>query len=168
MKYEVTLEGRTRTVDVSPDGIGWFVALDDEPAVTVHGHRTDAATWTLRVNEGPRLKLGVALHKDAVFVLDGDTPARGEVVDPRAAALAHAAHAGQGRVSTAMPGAVVRVLVVEGAVVAAGQVLVVVEAMKMENEFKAPFAAKVTSVAVSAGVAVEAGALLVVLEAIDG
>jgi biotin carboxyl carrier protein len=60
------------------------------------------------------------------------------------------------------------VLVVEGAMVAAGQVLVVVEAMKMENEFKAPFAAKVTSVAVSAGVAVEAGALLVVLEAIDG
>lgn len=168
MKYDVTLGGRTRSVDVRPDGKGWSVTLDDAPAVAVVGSRTDAATWTLRVGDGPRRKLGVALNKDAVFVLDGDAPARGEVVDPRSAALEHAGHAGQGRVATAMPGAVVRVLVTEGLTVAAGQVLVVVEAMKMENEFKAPFAARVVTVAVGAGQAVEAGSLLVVLEPIDG
>ncbi len=168
MKYDVTLGGRTRSVDVQADVAGWKVSLDDAPPVVVRGRRTDTATWTLRAGDGPRRKIGVALHKDSVFVLDGEQPARGEVVDPRSAALDHAGHAGQGRVCTAMPGAVVRVLVLEGGTVASGQVLVVVEAMKMENEFKAPFAARVSTVAVVAGQAVEAGSLLVVLEPIDG
>ncbi|MCB9680888.1 MAG: biotin/lipoyl-binding protein [Alphaproteobacteria bacterium] len=66
-----------------------------------------------------------------------------------------------------MPGAVVRVQVSAGDSVHAGQVLVVVEAMKMENEFKAPFAGVVASVEVAAGQAVESGAVLVVLDPAD-
>lgn len=168
MKYDVTLDGLTRSVEVRPAANGWEVALDGGAAVAVSGGPVGASHWALRMGDGPRRKLGVALHDDAVFVLDGDAPARGEVLDPRKAALDNAGHAGQGRVATAMPGAVVRVLVAEGATVAAGQVLVVVEAMKMENEFKAPFAATVVSVAVSPGQAVEAGTVLVMLEALDG
>jgi biotin carboxyl carrier protein len=63
-----------------------------------------------------------------------------------------------------MPGKVVRVLVAPGDDVQAGQGLVVVEAMKMENEIGSPRAARVKSVEVSPGQNVETGARLVVLE----
>jgi propionyl-CoA carboxylase alpha chain len=62
-----------------------------------------------------------------------------------------------------MPGMVVRVLVEPGAAVAQGQSLIVVEAMKMENELKAPGAGTVTKVHVLAGAKVEKGDLLVEL-----
>jgi biotin carboxyl carrier protein len=63
-----------------------------------------------------------------------------------------------------MPGRVVRVLVKPGDEVAARQGLVVVEAMKMENELAAARPGRVTDVAVTEGVSVEAGRLLVVIE----
>jgi biotin carboxyl carrier protein len=63
-----------------------------------------------------------------------------------------------------MPGMVLRVEVEAGQTVAAGQGVVIVEAMKMENELKAPAAGVVARVLVAAGQAVEKGAVLVVLE----
>jgi biotin carboxyl carrier protein len=62
-----------------------------------------------------------------------------------------------------MPGRVVRVLVEAGKDVEAGQGLVVVEAMKMENELRALRAGRVTEIAVREGQTVETGALLVVV-----
>jgi biotin carboxyl carrier protein len=67
-------------------------------------------------------------------------------------------------VDAVMPGKVVRVLVAPADVVQAGQGLVVVEAMKMENEIGAPRAGRVKSVDVSPGQTVETGTRLVVLE----
>ncbi len=67
-------------------------------------------------------------------------------------------------VRTSMPGKIVAVEVAEGDRVEAGQGLVVVEAMKMENEIKSPKAGVVTKVGVKAGQAVEAGTVLVVVE----
>jgi biotin carboxyl carrier protein len=63
-----------------------------------------------------------------------------------------------------MPGRVVRVLVAPGDEVAARQGVVVVEAMKMENELRAPRGGRVKDVTVSAGTSVEAGRILVVIE----
>jgi pyruvate carboxylase subunit B len=60
-----------------------------------------------------------------------------------------------------MPGRVVKVLVAVGDEVAAQQAVVVVEAMKMENELRANVAGRVESVHVKAGDAVEGSALLV-------
>ena len=60
-----------------------------------------------------------------------------------------------------MPGLIVRVLVGPGDTVEAGQGLIVMEAMKMENELRAPAAGTVKVVAVQQGAAVEKGALLV-------
>jgi pyruvate carboxylase subunit B len=62
-----------------------------------------------------------------------------------------------------MPGRIVRVLVAKGATVRPGQGLVVVEAMKMENEVRASAAGVVIEVHVTAGDAVEASAKLVTL-----
>jgi len=63
-----------------------------------------------------------------------------------------------------MPGKVVRLLVTPGQEVQAGQGLIVVEAMKMENEIASPRAGRVAEVAVTSGQTVESGAKLVVLE----
>ena len=63
-----------------------------------------------------------------------------------------------------MPGKVVRVLVKPGDTVAARQPLVVVEAMKMENELRAGRDGTVAEVHVREGVSVDAGALLIVIQ----
>jgi biotin carboxyl carrier protein len=63
-----------------------------------------------------------------------------------------------------MPGRIVRVLVTAGDEVAAGQPLVVVEAMKMENELRSPKAGRVREVSVGEGMSIEAGRLLVVVD----
>ncbi len=66
-------------------------------------------------------------------------------------------------VVSVMPGKVVRVLVAAGDEVEAGQGLVVVEAMKMENEIGAPKAGRIASIDVEPGRAVEAGTTLLVI-----
>lgn len=72
--------------------------------------------------------------------------------------------AGPAPVKAAMPGRVIRVLAAEGESVSAGQGLVVLEAMKMQNEINAPRAGVVRQLAVSEGAVVAAGALLCLLE----
>jgi biotin carboxyl carrier protein len=63
-----------------------------------------------------------------------------------------------------MAGRIVKVLVQRGDAVVANQGLVVVEAMKMENELRSPRAGRVKEVAVAAGASVEAGRVLMVIE----
>ena len=92
------------------------------------------------------------------------------VTDPRKRARrGHAADAGQGvdgpvPIVAPMPGRIVKVLVRPGDTVAARQGVVVVEAMKMENELRAPRAGNVSDVRVREGMSVEANAVLVVVE----
>lgn len=73
-------------------------------------------------------------------------------------------HAGAATVSSPMPGKVMKLLVGEGDDVVEGQGVVVVEAMKMENELKAPKAGTVTVIRVKEGDAVESGAAMLVIE----
>ena len=63
-----------------------------------------------------------------------------------------------------MPGNILAVNVKDGDSVKAGQVLMVLEAMKMENEIMCPCDGKVASVSVSKGASVESGALLCVIQ----
>jgi biotin carboxyl carrier protein len=89
-----------------------------------------------------------------------------EVTDPRNFSPRSQAAVGGGRqeVKSSMPGKVIRVLVALGDQVLAGQGLVVVEAMKMQNEMKAGRDGSVTRVAVGDGDTVGAGDVLVTLE----
>ena len=73
-------------------------------------------------------------------------------------------NSGNGTIVSPMPGRVVKVSVAVGQTVAIGDAIVVVEAMKMENEFKALKAGVVKSIAVQAGDSVEGGTVLVVIE----
>jgi biotin carboxyl carrier protein len=63
-----------------------------------------------------------------------------------------------------MPGKIVRVLVAEGAEVESGASILVVEAMKMQNELKSPKAGKVVSIHAEPGATVNAGDVLAVVE----
>lgn len=81
----------------------------------------------------------------------------------RSALRANAKPEGEQQVVAPMPGKVLQVLVAPGDAVDAGQGLVVVEAMKMENEIGSPSAGRVTAVEVEAGMSVEAGRTLVVI-----
>jgi acetyl/propionyl-CoA carboxylase alpha subunit len=68
---------------------------------------------------------------------------------------------GDGRVKAPIPGLITRILVEPGAQVEAGQALLILEAMKMENEIRAPFDGFVSSIPVSAGQTVARNQVLV-------
>lgn len=70
------------------------------------------------------------------------------------------------RVRAQMPGKMIRVMVIEGAVVEKDQPIAVMEAMKMENEIRAPQGGRISKVAIAQGQAVETGADLFVIDPI--
>ena len=79
---------------------------------------------------------------------------------PAPAAPAAAAPAGGETVTSPMPGTILSVNVKQGDAVKSGQVLMILEAMKMENEIMAPCDGTVASLAVSQGASVDTGAVL--------
>ncbi|MDQ2920464.1 MAG: acetyl-CoA carboxylase biotin carboxyl carrier protein subunit [Acidobacteriota bacterium] len=89
------------------------------------------------------------------------------IIDPkrlRGAPSAGAHHAGTAQIISPMPGKIVRVLVEVGAQVETGAGIVVVEAMKMQNEMKSPKAGVVVSINAETGATVNAGDVLAVIE----
>jgi pyruvate carboxylase subunit B len=120
-------------------------------------------SWTVAAEalaEEPvaRWVLGVVGERVEVEVIDERTRQIEALTGRRAVVVA------SGGVVAPMPGLVVRVQVVEGQHVEAGAGLVVVEAMKMENELRSPHAGIVRQVHVAVGQAVEKGVLLVTVE----
>ena len=91
---------------------------------------------------------------------------RVEVLDPRGMRSRERGGESQGRrqISAPMPGRVIRVLVEPNQEVEAGQGLIVVEAMKMQNEMKSPQGGRVVEVKTAPGAAVAAGEVLIVIE----
>jgi biotin carboxyl carrier protein len=166
VKYVVTVNGRE--VEVTLDGStvrvgdfeaeGYVVDVDRTPLrmATVAGrvHRVLA-------RRGPTAGQ-YTIHLDGfrfeVEALDERTRAIRQLAAPAARS------SGPTSLSAPMPGLVVRVLVQPGDHVQAGQGVVVIEAMKMENELRVSAAARVRSVAVAPGSAVEKGAVLVEFE----
>lgn len=161
MKYEVNIGDRTLAVHISPRQQGGYtVRVDDGPEHVVSAERLGNAELRLSVDDIARV-FGVYVAGEHVDAQMNGHALKGTVVDARKAALETASGAAKGAVRTMMPGAVVRIPVSVGQTVYTGQVLVVVEAMKMENEFKAPIDGVVQSLSVAVGQAVEANTLLV-------
>ena len=140
-------------------------------AVTVDGvrHLVDAqkleSDFYSLILEGKSYEVSVAPDKDTYLVRHGGFETSVRVADPARTARQRLGVAeGPQRIESVMPGKVVRVLVKAGDEVVEGQGLVVIEAMKMENEIESPKDGKVTAVEVEPGQAVESGAVLVVVE----
>jgi biotin carboxyl carrier protein len=140
----VTVEGRGLGTAVLEDSGGPFVLLEvGDARVEVGLERVDGG-YLVILPSGP---IEVALTQGAQ--------------DPT---LPSSTHHAPGPITAGMAGRMVRVLVVAGQEVAAGQAVAVVESMKMQNEVRAPRAGRVLTVAVAEGQAIDAGAPIVVLE----
>jgi biotin carboxyl carrier protein len=170
VQYEIEAGGRTRRVTVMRTGSGFAVTVDGR-SKHVDVARVDAQTLSL-ILDG-------ATSEDAVIAPDRASGQLTVVVDGVAIPVAFNGRSRRVRAETAdgasgerrpqrltapMPGKVVRVLVRSGDAVMARQPVVVVEAMKMENELRAVRAGTVAEVHAQEGQSVEAGALLVVIQ----
>jgi pyruvate carboxylase subunit B len=166
MKYVVQLNNQRHTVSIEPDGVQY------EDEAMARGELSDIEGSPVRM-----VKLGTHVYRVVAEKRQG----RGrytlwvdgyrfevEALDERTRAIrdlsaANAAPTGPAPIIAPMPGLIVRVNVSIGDRVEAGQGIVVMEAMKMENELRATAPGTVQTIEVAAGTAVEKGALLVSL-----
>ena len=110
-----------------------------------------------------RVNVNGTVYEVELEEITGAAPAAAAPVPAPAAAPA-AAPAGGEKVCAPMPGTILSVHVSNGSAVKKGDVLMILEAMKMENEIMAPRDGTVVSVSAIKGAAVESGALLCVLQ----
>ncbi len=163
MDYDVSVADRTLSIRVNAaKGGGYEVSVAQGPVRRIAAKAVGPAEWVFR--EGDRsTTMGVYVDGDVVHVSKGGHAWRVGVVDPRKAALSMGDTGEVGAIVTPMPGVIVRLLVAEGDTVTKGQPVLVVEAMKMENEFKAPCDGVIERIPVTAGQSVDSGALLAVI-----
>lgn len=108
-----------------------------------------------------KVNVNGTVYEVAIEVMDGAAPVAAPAAAPAAPAAAPVA--GGEKVAAPMPGTILSVNVQNGASVKKGDVLFILEAMKMENEIMAPCDGTIASVSVSKGAAVETGTLLCVI-----
>lgn len=175
MTYEIAVGQSPHTVTVTRKGTLLHVVIGSRTLV-VDARRVGEMTLSLLVaagdGSGPARSVDVSLatHRAAG---DFDVHVAGRVIPVqvrqaggfgRQKKAGAVAGAGPQRIIAPMPGKIVRLLVKAGDEVKARQGLVVVEAMKMENELRAARDGRVREVSVTEGQSVDAGATLMVVE----
>ncbi len=167
MAFIAKLGARSYTVEIEEVGRSLYRVAVDGNEFLVDGKKTGLTNYSLIV-DNRSFEVDVDITEDEYRVLVDGRSYRVELVDERRVRLGGLQSGiqpqGRQRVSVPMPGKVIEVLVGEGDRVEKGQGLVIVEAMKMENEVRSPIAGEVRQVRVKAGDALEAGALLMVVE----
>ena len=162
---KLTVNGRVYDVEVGPDAVAVCgvslptTVLHDNGDITVR-----VAGRPYKVKPGDNGTVTVDGRRFAVEV-SGPAAARA-AARPRARSTAQGAApcADTGAVRAPMPGTVLSLRVKEGEQVAAGGVLLILEAMKMQNEIKAPHAGTVSRILVAPGKTVNSGDVMVVIE----
>jgi biotin carboxyl carrier protein len=169
MKFEVQLASplgkALRVVELERDAERWKITLDGQP---IAADAAEIAPNTLSLLLGGQsYEIRVTPFPDGALKLQtGLQEFTAEVVDPRAwRGRRHGALEAEGRqhVLAPMPGKVVRVLVRAGDTVETGQGLLVVEAMKMQNEIRSPKGGTVERLNVKEGQPVNAGEVLCIV-----
>lgn len=166
MRYIATIDGQEFEVEilesgqVSVNGVVYSVDFEPVSGQPVYSLLVDGGSYQAHIYE---------LDEDGLQVLMRGTLYKAVVEDERekrlrAAAGAGAPDSGEFVLAAPMPGLVVQVPVKEGDKVAKGDVLLILESMKMQNELKAPRDGKVTRVQVKAGDSVEQKAAMIALE----
>jgi biotin carboxyl carrier protein len=170
VKFEVQLDGssgkKSRTVEIERNGSGWSILLDGQPveadAVEIAPH-----IFSILLN-GQSHEIRVSPASDGKLNLQtGTSEFTAEIIDPRAwtgRRHGHVEAEGRQQVVAPMPGKVVRILVNGGDRVEAGQGLLVVEAMKMQNEIRSPKSGTIIRMHAKEGQTVNAGDVLAWVE----
>jgi acetyl/propionyl-CoA carboxylase alpha subunit len=166
MKYATTLNGKTYIIEINDDrrvivdGVEYAVDFESVSGQPVYTLLLDGRSYEAYVYEGQDIGAWeVLLRGDLYAVLVEDEREK----RLRAAAGSAVAASGDFSLRAPMPGLVVEVPVAEGQAVSAGDILVVLESMKMQNELKSPRAGVIARVRVRAGETVEQGQVMVTL-----
>jgi biotin carboxyl carrier protein len=157
MKIDVVVNGQERTLHLEPSRFE-YNGLAREYSLEASGPGIFSILIEGRSYQATILAPGIIQVNENIFSV--------ELFDPRELRARSSAEASQGRqkIIAPMPGKVVRLLVAVGDAVEAGQGLIVVEAMKMQNEMKSPKAGMVVEMKTKPGATVTAGEILVVIE----
>jgi len=167
VRYHVLVNGQHHAVDVERQGGGWRATLDGASMAIDVGVLADGAAYTL-ICDGRSVDVAVEERPGgALELLVGGRRYPTEVLGERewlARSIQAEDHSGERLVRAAMTGIVRDVLVSAGDQVARGQTLLILEAMKMENEVKAEAAGRVARLVAAAGQAVTRGDVLAEIE----
>ncbi len=166
MKYDVLVDGHAYQVSVERTAQGYSCTVDGEPFELNVAPASRDVLSILHDGRSYEARRESSATGES-YVLIGAHRFRAEVRDPRSlrsrrAALA--AQAGPVGIQAPMPGKVIRLLASAGEEVEAGQGLLVVEAMKMQNEIRSTKKGKIVRIAVQEASAVNAGDLLAIIE----
>lgn len=162
MKLETLIAGRSGSIEIDGSKFRYRRGDGELAEGDFSLERLDAGVCAVTI--GGRV-YRVAPGAPGECVVNG-TPVALDVFDPRALQSRRSSASSQGKanISAPMPGKVVQFLAAVGDQVEAGQGLVVVEAMKMQNEIKSPKTGRVAEVRSTPGSTVAAGQVLVVVE----
>ena len=164
MTYEIAIDGKSYQLDLSQAEGRWSCRVDGrEVAVDAVLARPNVLSLRLG-NKAFEVKCERVARDVHIWV--GSQRFAVDVRDPRSLrSRARAADDhGPKRLTAPMPGKVVRILLTQGTEVEAGAGVLVVEAMKMQNEVKSPKKGTIQKILVSEGAAVNAGDLLAIVE----
>ena len=166
MTYDVVVDGKTHRLELTRGENTWQCVVDGK-AMEVDAALTARDVLSLLIgNKAYEIKRERSLQGE-LHVVIGSARYAVDVQDPRSLRTRRAAagaEAGPQKINAAMPGKIVRIMVKEKDEVTAGQPILVMEAMKMQNEIKSPKAGKVQKVLTSEGSTVNAGDTLAVIE----
>jgi biotin carboxyl carrier protein len=167
MAFIAKLGEETYTVEIEDVGKSLYRVAVDGHEFLVDGKKTGRTSYSLIV-DNRSFEIDVDNTEDEYRVLVDGRNYHVNLVDERKMRVGGAQSGlqlqGRQKVSVPMPGKVTAVLVSEGDAVEKGQGLVIVEAMKMENEVCSPITGEVKEIKVKAGDAVEGGAVLAIVE----
>jgi len=166
--YQVTLGDRVLTVTLRVVGDDVYARVDDGEERLVRLDEVGGVLYALAIGTARSELLAHRTPDTVELAIDGLTY-QAEVLDEAHARLASmvggsSGHQGRRELKAPMPGLVVRIVCQPGDTVEANEPLVVLQAMKMENELSFPRGGTVISVAVAPGQTVEQGQVLAVVE----
>jgi biotin carboxyl carrier protein len=165
MKLDLTINGAADRIEILAPAPDARFRLSDGVERAAEVERAEPGVYSVLM-DGHSYDARVEETPDRLIVVIDGWRFEIEVRDPRRWSRAARGRRGEGveKVAAAMPGKVVRVLAAPGDEIQAGQGLMVIEAMKMQNELKSPRAGKVASVSTREGATVAAGEILAVIE----
>jgi len=164
VKLEVEIGGKTRTVEFSRIGERLSWAIDGKP-VEADALEVSAGVYSILI-EGRSFEARIEPASQGARVVVAGREYSASVRDPRQwKRHGGAAREAEGRqqVLAPMPGKIIRILVKAGETVAAGQGLLVIEAMKMQNEVRSPKSGTVERLLVNEGQTVTAAEILAIV-----